>query len=38
MGTLVEEIKPVFTDKNHFENRDKSIFLLLFGVFGLSGF
>ena len=33
--TLIEEIRRVFMDENEFENRDKSLILALFGIFGV---
>ena len=32
----MEEIKPVLTEEDDFEYRDKSTLLALFGMFGLS--
>ena len=36
--SLIEETKPVVTEENEFEHRDKLIYITLFGFFGIPGF
>ena len=38
MDMLGEEMKPLFTEKCHFENRDKRKLIAFNGNFGLSGY
>ena len=38
IGILMDDIKPVITEKHAFECRDESILKALIGIFGLSGF